>query len=280
MATSELSSNLAPSPAGSPQASGPVGWLGSQSIFDQKDERKLGRAMSVSVGIHAALFAALLIAGIHHVVVAEKEPVPRFDMVFLKEPGPGGGGGGSPAPAPPKKLAIPTPKAPEPLPIPTPEVPPPPPVPTLNAPVTTAAQLLQAQGTTALSLAPMGGGGSGGGIGSGRGNGLGDGVGGGTGGGVYEVGNGVTNPTVIKQVDPSYTSDAMRAKIQGEVTLEAVVQVNGLLTDIKVIKSLDRQYGLDSAAIEAAKKWLFAPGKKEGKAVPVRISLVMDFRLH
>ena len=102
----------------------------------------------------------------------------------------------------------------------------------------------------------------------------------GTGGGVYEAGNGVTNPTLIKHVDPSYTGAAMRAKIQGEVWLAAVVQVNGRLTDIKVIKSLDQNHGLDSAAIAAAKKWVFAPGTKGGKAVPVRISVVMEFKLH
>jgi periplasmic protein TonB len=280
MSTSELS-NLASQPSAPvPPGDNSGGWwLGSQSVFEQKDERKLGRAMTVSIGIHAAVAALLLAAGIRQVVVAETQPPVKFDVVFLKEPGPGGGGGGSPAPAPPKKLEIPQPKAPEPLPMPEPVVAPPP-IPTLNAPVTTASQLLQAQGTTSLSMAPVGGGGSGGGIGTGRGSGLGEGSGGGTGGGVYEVGNGVTNPTVIKQVDPSYTSDAMRAKIQGEVWLEAVVQPNGLLTDIKVVKSLDRQYGLDQAAIEAARKWLFAPGKKEGKPVPVRITVQMDFRLH
>ena len=278
MATSELS-NLAPPPASpAPPGSGPTGWLGSQSIFEQRDERKLGRAMSVSIAVHAAVLVAVIVAGIHHVVVAEKEPPVHFDVVFLKEPGPGGGGGGSPAPAPPKKLEIPHPKAVEPIPVPPPPVPPPP---TLNAPVeTNLAQVLQAQGSSSVSMSTVGGGGSGGGIGTGRGNGLGEGTGGGTGGGVYEAGNGVSNPTVIRQVDPSYTSDAMRAKIQGEVWLEAVVQPNGLLTDIKVSRSLDRQYGLDQAAIEAAKKWLFAPGKKDGKAVPVRITVQMDFRLH
>ena len=211
-------------------------------------------------------------------MVAQREPPPQFDVVFLKQPGPGGGGGGSPKPAPPKKLEIPKPKAVEPIPVPPPPVPPPP---TLNAPVmTNLAQTLQAEGLSSVSLSKVGGGGSGGGIGSGRGNGLGEGTGGGTGGGAYAPGNGVSWPTIIRQVDPQYTSEAMRAKIQGLVRIAAVVQPNGIVSDIKVTKSLDRTYGLDQAAVEAAGKWLFSPCKKENKAVPCSIEMELEFRLH
>jgi protein TonB len=280
MSTSELS-NLAPlsatpSPTSSGNPSG--GWLGGQSVFDEGRKRRMGAPMAVSLGLHAGLFLVLVGFGIHHAIEVQKEPPVKFDVVFLQQKGPGGGGGGSPKPAPPKKLEIPKPTAVVPVPLPPPPVPPPP---TLNAPVqTNLAQTLQATGSSSVSLAPVGGGGRGGGIGTGTGNGLGEGTGGGTGGGVYEIGNGVSSPILIHQQDPTYTSEAMRAKVQGEVHLEAVVQTNGLLTDIKIIKSLDRTYGLDQAAIEAARKWLFTPGKKDGKAVPVHVQLILEFRLH
>jgi protein TonB len=280
MPTSELS-NLSPLPAtpsGGPPEKSSGSWLGSQSVFDQKDDRKMGRALVGSLIFHGGLLGLILIAGIHHVVEQQKELPMKLDVVFLQQKGPGGGGGGSPKPAAPKKLEIPKPKAAEPLPVPPPPVEPPP---TLNAPVqTNLAQTLQAAGSSAVSLSQLGGGGSGGGIGSGRGNGLGEGTGGGTGGGAYEIGNGVSSPTIIRSQDPAYTSEAMRAKVQGEVHLEAVVQPNGLLTDIKVVKSLDRTYGLDQAAIDAARKWLFRPGQKDGKAVPVKVQLILEFRLH
>ena len=284
MSTSEIS-NLSPLPPSGPAPSrpGPVGggggaWLGSQSIFDARDERKLGRAMGVSLTFHLVLLALIVAAGIHHVVEQQKEPPMKLDVVFLQQKGPGGGGGGSPKPAPPKKLEIPQPKAVVPIPVPPPPVEP---IPTLNAPVqTNLAQTLQAQGLSNVSLSALGGGGSGGGIGTGRGNGLGEGTGGGTGGGTYEIGNGVSSPVPIRTQDPAYTSEAMRAKVQGEVHLEAVVQTNGLLSDIRVIKSLDRTYGLDQAAVEAAKKWLFRPGQKDGKAVAVHVQLILEFRLH
>jgi protein TonB len=260
-------------------------WLGSQSVFDQPASgRTLWRSMVASLISHGGLLLLLIAGyGVNKVVEQVKEPPPNLDLVFLKAPGPGGGGGGSPQPAPAKKLEIPKPKAPEPV-VPTPVIPPPvPPPPTLNAPVmTNLAEMLQASGTSKISAAPVGGGGSGGGIGPGRGNGLGPGEGGGTGGGTYKPGAGVSWPIPIHQQDPTYTSEAMRAKIQGTVKLAAVVQPNGTVDGVKVIRSLDRQYGLDQAAIDAAKKWRFQPCKltSENKSVPCDIEMELDFRLH
>lgn len=283
MAGTELSNlgSMPAPPAGPAGNGGPSGaWLGSQSIFDQRDERKLGRALASSIVVHGVIFALIAVAGIRTVVEQQRETPMKFDVVFLKQPGPGGGGGGSPKPAPQKKLEIPKPKAVQPVPTPVPPPPVPPP-PTLNAPVqTNLAQALQAQGMSSVSLAPMGGGGSGGGIGAGRGNGLGEGTGGGTGGGAYQPGNGVSWPSAIREAQPQYTSEAMRAKIQGAVHLSAVVAPNGVVTDVKVTKSLDRVYGLDNAAIDAAKKWLFSPCRKDNKPVPCAIEMVLDFRLH
>ena len=77
----------------------------------------------------------------------------------------------------------------------------------------------------------MGGGvgtGVGSGIGSGTGPGFGEGSGGGFGGGVYRPGNGVTAPTLLSQVRPNYTPDAMRRRIQGTVVLEMIVGADGV----------------------------------------------------
>jgi protein TonB len=256
-------------------------WLGSEPALDRWDRRRLGPAMIGSLVFHGLLLALLIVAGIHKVKVIEQQQDPsmKFDVAFLQQKGPGGGGGGAPRPAPRKQLEIPKTKPVDPIPIPAP-----PPLqspPELNVPVqTNLAQTLQASGSSAVSLLPVGGGGRGTGIGSGIGDGLGEGSGGGAGGGVYEIGNGVSSPVPIRTSDPTYTSDAMRAKVQGEVHLEAVVQSNGLLTNIKITKSLDRTYGLDQAAVEAARKWLFRPGMKDGKAVPVHVQLILEFRLH
>ena len=96
---------------------------------------------------------------------------------------------------------------------------------------------------------------------------------------VYEPGPGITNPEVIKDAKPSYTAEAMRAKIQGSVELEGIVGVDGKLHDVRIIRSLDKVHGLDKKAIEAVEKWVFRPGRREGKPVPVRVSIELTFTL-
>jgi len=97
---------------------------------------------------------------------------------------------------------------------------------------------------------------------------------------VYKPGPGVTSPVLLRQEQPRYTSDALRAKIQGVVELEAVVQANGTVGEVRVLRSLDRVFGLDDQAIAAAKKWLFRPGIVNGEAVPVMVHLLLEFKMY
>jgi protein TonB len=259
-----------------------AGWLGSQSIFDRPDERKLGRAMATSFILHGLLFAAGAYILMKAPEVVQQSVPMVYNVFFKQEPGPGGGGGGSPAPAPKKQMEIPKPKAVEAPPVVTPPPPvEPPPTPTLNAPIMTNAPIVQAPGVSSISNAQYGGGGRGGGIGPGTGNGVGPGTGGGFGGGAFRPGAGINNPTPIRSVQPKYTSEAMRAKIQGVVELEAVVLPNGTIGEVRIMKPLDKQYGLDQEAISAAKQWLFRPGTdKDGKPIPVIVTIILEFRLH
>lgn len=116
------------------------------------------------------------------------------------------------------------------------------------------------------------------GIGSGRGPGLGPGSGGGTGGGVYRPGGGVTSPTLLMEVKPTYSADALRAKIQGSVLLAAIVQRDGTPRDIRVIRSLDPG-GLDQQAVLAVEQWRFAPGRLNGTPVDVLVTIILDFQI-
>jgi TonB family protein len=96
---------------------------------------------------------------------------------------------------------------------------------------------------------------------------------------VYRPGNGITLPTVVREVKPSYTPAAMNAKVQGSVWLECVVTAEGDIGDVKVTRSLDEEHGLDQEAIKAAKQWKFKPGLKDGKPVAVLITLELTFTL-
>jgi periplasmic protein TonB len=97
---------------------------------------------------------------------------------------------------------------------------------------------------------------------------------------VYRPGNGVTRPRVISDPPkPSYTADAMRAKVQGLIGLEAVVSPDGTVGEIRVTRSLDRRFGLDDEAVATLKKWRFVAGAKDGVAVPVLVEVEMSFTL-
>jgi TonB family protein len=121
------------------------------------------------------------------------------------------------------------------------------------------------------------GNGRGGGLGSGDGPGFGLGSGGGIGGAVFKVGGGVSRPMVISKVDPEYSEEARKAKYSGNVELSVVVDVEGRVRDIRVVKSLGM--GLDEKAREAVAKWKFKPGMKGGQAVNVEALIDVNFRL-
>src|SRR5687767_13354502 len=90
--------------------------------------------------------------------------------------------------------------------------------------------------------------------------------------------NGVSLPRVTREVKAQYTPEAMQAKIEGTVLVEAVVRADGTVGDVTVTRSLDTEYGLDDAAVKATKQWLFEPGTKDGKAAAVRVSIEHTFR--
>jgi TonB family protein len=50
---------------------------------------------------------------------------------------------------------------------------------------------------------------------------------------------GITPPTVILERKPIYPSEALKARIEGDVIMECVVQTTGLCDDIHVAKSFD-----------------------------------------
>jgi TonB family protein len=97
--------------------------------------------------------------------------------------------------------------------------------------------------------------------------------------GVFQPGNDVLLPHVLKQVRPNYTREAMRAQIQGIVVLEGIVEIDGTLNQIQVIRSLDANYGLDEEAVKAARQWRFSPGTRQGEPVRVAITIELSFTL-
>ncbi|MGZ5441568.1 MAG: energy transducer TonB [Thermoanaerobaculia bacterium] len=100
---------------------------------------------------------------------------------------------------------------------------------------------------------------------------------GGTGDRPVRVGGNVKAPIAVKRVDPIYTEVARRARIEGFVIIEAVIDRQGNVTEARVLKPLP--FGLDAAALNAVKQWKFQPGTLNGQPVPVYYNLTVNFRI-
>lgn len=94
---------------------------------------------------------------------------------------------------------------------------------------------------------------------------------------VYEAGPGIVLPRVVKEVKPQYTPRAMEEGVEGAIWLRAVVRTDGSTSNHVIAKGLHPE--LDEKAIEALRQWQFEPGQKDGKAVPVRITVELTFKL-
>jgi len=133
---------------------------------------------------------------------------------------------------------------------------------------------------------PSNGRGSGGGIGDNEGGGAGKGKGPGAGPGEGEdgitydgmrTGGSVAPPVLLWKIDPEYSEDARKAKLQGTVFLRIEVDTNGQARHITVRQGMG--LGLDEKAIDAVSRWRFRPGTVNGKPAVVVAFVEVNFRL-
>jgi protein TonB len=91
----------------------------------------------------------------------------------------------------------------------------------------------------------------------------------------------VTVPTLVKQtqVRPEYPEPARKARVQGTVVLEAVVRRDGSVGEIRVIRSIDGDYGFEEASVQAIRQWRYRPGLQDGRPVDVLFTIVLEFVL-
>jgi len=86
----------------------------------------------------------------------------------------------------------------------------------------------------------------------------------------------IKGPKLIKKVEPVYPEEARKAGIEGIVILEATANKEGLVEDVKVLRSIP---ALDDAAIEAVKKWEYEPMIIDGEPHSVIFTITCNFKL-
>ena len=87
----------------------------------------------------------------------------------------------------------------------------------------------------------------------------------------------LTAPVATTKVDPAYPPDVLRDKVEGTVTLYAIIRADGTVADIRVLGSLDSR--LDANAVRALSGWRFRPGIKNGEPVALEAVVEIPFRM-
>lgn len=95
--------------------------------------------------------------------------------------------------------------------------------------------------------------------------------------GPIHVGGDVQAPVKKYAPPPSYTEIARKARVQGVVIVQAIVDKQGQVQQVKVLKGLPM--GLDKAAVDAVNNWTFEPATLNGKPVDVYYNLTVNFTL-
>jgi len=91
------------------------------------------------------------------------------------------------------------------------------------------------------------------------------------------VGGRIPQPTKIRNVQPVYPQIAQRARVQGIVIIEATIDPGGKVKDTRVLRSIPL---LDQAALDAVRQWEYEPTLLNGVAVPVIMTVTVNFTLH
>ena len=93
---------------------------------------------------------------------------------------------------------------------------------------------------------------------------------------IYVVGA-VEPPVKLEAPAPAYTELARRARAEGKVIVQVVIDEEGRVTDVKVLRAVG--FGLTEAAVQAVERWRFEPARLEGRAVSVYYNLTVRFTL-
>jgi protein TonB len=90
------------------------------------------------------------------------------------------------------------------------------------------------------------------------------------------IGGELKAPALLHRVEPVYPPLAMSANIQGTVILEATVDEEGRVQDLRVVSG---QPLLQKAAIAAVQQWRYSPVLLNGRPTSFILTVVLTFHL-
>ena len=87
----------------------------------------------------------------------------------------------------------------------------------------------------------------------------------------------VIKPVPVKKVKPKYTLAARKKRVHGKIIAQALIDENGNVVDVRIIKNIPGRHGLDKEVKKALKKWKFEPAVKDGVKVKVYDTFIFKF---
>ena len=91
------------------------------------------------------------------------------------------------------------------------------------------------------------------------------------------VGGAITAPALLSRVAPEYPPIAVSAKVEGVVILEAIVDREGRVEKVKVLRSITL---LDEAAKAAVRQWRYSPLLLNGNPERFVVTVTVSFSLN
>lgn len=82
---------------------------------------------------------------------------------------------------------------------------------------------------------------------------------------------------LISKVEPIFPAIGRKAGAQGIVVLEAIIDVDGRVVEVNVLRSVPL---FDEAAMQAVRQWRFEPGIRNGRPVRQRLTVSVSFKLN
>lgn len=88
--------------------------------------------------------------------------------------------------------------------------------------------------------------------------------------------DGINPPKVIERPAIPITDEARRARTYGKVKISGIINKNGGIQDLKVVKSLEKS--LDKRALEGVRNsWVFLPATKNGEVTDAVFAMDVEF---
>lgn len=94
--------------------------------------------------------------------------------------------------------------------------------------------------------------------------------------GTVKISQGVSQGLLIKKVQPQYPQNARAMRIEGPVQMQALIDKEGKITNVKVVKG---QPVLARAAVDAVRQWRYKPYYLDGQPVEIQTEITVMFKL-